>query len=200
MLLGVGTGSTAAAFIAEIGASGIPLAGAVPSSLATGRLLAREGIAVVEPAGVSHLELYVDGADEADTELRLIKGGGGALTREKMLASIAQMFICITDDSKESMQLGTFPLAVEVLPCAVAAAKRGLVELGGVPGLRSGFITDNGNVVLDVIGLDFADPVRLESMIDGIAGVVANGVFARRPADLLIVGTSEGGTRRLVRA
>lgn len=200
MLLGVGTGSTAAAFVAELAAAGVPLAGTVPSSLATGRLLAAAGLRVVEPGTVAELELYVDGADEADTQLRLIKGGGGALTREKALASIAARFVCIVDDSKESTRLGSFPLAVEVLPCALAAVERALRALGGDPRRRPGFATDNGNAILDVTGLDFADPEALERTIGDIAGVVADGIFARRPADLLIVGASDGSVRRLVRS
>lgn len=199
MLLGVGTGSTAAAFVAELAQAHISLLGTVPSSRATGRLLARAGFAVVEPANVSQLELYVDGADETDPELRLIKGGGGALTREKVLASVAQRFICVADESKESVRLGSYPVAVEVLPCAVGAVARALRVLGGAPRRRAAFITDNGNAVLDVTGLDLADPVSLEATLDGIPGAVANGIFARRPADLLIIASSDNGVRRLVR-
>ncbi|MDZ4655027.1 MAG: ribose-5-phosphate isomerase RpiA [Coriobacteriia bacterium] len=196
-VIGVGTGSTAAAFVRALGESRIGLAGAVPSSLAIGRLLAAAGIRVIEPGTVCAVPLYVDGADEADPMLRLIKGGGGALTREKIVASMAERFVCIVDETKLVPTLGAFPLAVEVLPPALGRVECELKAFGGDPVFREGFITDNGNQILDVRRLDFALPEELEVALDGIAGVVAHGLFARRPADVLIVGLQSGGTREI---
>jgi ribose 5-phosphate isomerase A len=199
-VIGVGSGSTAAAFIHALGAANITLAGAVPSSLATGRLLAQAGVRVIEPTEVCALPLYVDGADEADPALRLIKGGGGALTREKIVASMAERFVCIVDETKLVPGLGAFPLAIEVLPAALARVELHMRVLGGDPHLREEFVTDNGNWILDVAGLDFGNPGQLEAMLDGIAGIVAHGLFARRPADTLIVGLQVGGSREIVAA
>lgn len=197
-VVGVGTGSTAAAFVRALGSSGIAIAGAVPSSLATGRMLAAEGIRVIEPGTTCRIPLYVDGADEADPMLRLIKGGGGALTREKIVASMAERFVCIVDETKLVPALGAFPLPVEVLPAALARVECRLCALGGSPVLREGFISENGGLVLDVSGLDLSRPDEVESMLDGVAGVIACGLFARRPADVLLVGTATHGVRELI--
>lgn len=195
MYLGVGSGSTSAHFIRELAASNRSVKGAVPSSARTAQLLAEAGIPLAELTDVGRVPLYIDGADEADSDLRLIKGGGGALTREKIVACSADLFVCIVDESKLVERLGTFPLPIEVIPLALVHVSRRITRLGGRAQERVGFVTDNGNSIVDVTGLDLRDPVQLEREIDGIAGVVANGVFARRPADVLLVGTDLGVER-----
>jgi len=191
-VLGVGTGSTVNHFIAALARRRIPIAGAVSSSAASSRLLSAAGIDVVDLNATGDLDVYIDGADEATRHLALIKGGGAALTREKIVAAASRRFVCIVDRSKLVDVLGRFPLPVEVIPMARSYVARQLVRLGGQPVLREGVTTDNGNAILDVHNLKITDPPALESEINQIAGVVANGLFARRGADLLLVGTDTG--------
>ncbi|HRH13286.1 MAG TPA: ribose-5-phosphate isomerase RpiA [Azonexus sp.] len=191
-IIGVGTGSTANCFIDALAPARARYRGAVASSEATRKRLEGHGIAVFDLNDVDDLPFYVDGADEIDAGLNMIKGGGGALTREKIVAAVARKFICIADSSKCVGILGGFPLPVEVIPMARAHVVRELARVGGIALLREGFVTDNGNVILDVEGLDIIDPKGLEAQINQIAGVVANGLFAIRPADLLLLGTAEG--------
>lgn len=195
-VLGVGTGSTVNHFIAALAKSRRSIAGAVSSSEASTRLLRAAGIEVVDLNSAGDLDLYVDGADEATRHLALIKGGGAALTREKIVAAASRRFVCIVDASKVVDVLGRFPLPVEVIPMARSYVARQLVKLGGQPVLREGVTTDNGNAILDVHNLRITDPRGLETEINQIAGVVANGIFARRGADLLLVGT-DGGVETL---
>ncbi len=192
MLLGVGTGSTVNAFIDELGASGIRLEGAVSSSEATTEKLKAIGVDVLDLNRTGDLALYIDGADEFDGHRRLIKGGGGALTREKIIAGASKRFVCIVDASKKVEVLGEFPLPVEVLPMARSYVARQLTGLGGQPELREGFTTDNGNVILDVRNLDLVDPVKMETKINQLAGVVTCGLFAHRPADVVLMATENG--------
>jgi ribose 5-phosphate isomerase A len=191
-VIGVGTGSTVNHFIDAMAARKLRIRGAVSSSEASTQRLKGHGIEVVDLNTAGDLDLYVDGADESDHKLRLIKGGGGALTREKIVAAASRRFICIADDSKLVEVLGSFPLPVEVIPMARSYVARQLVKLGGQPVWRERFITDNGNQILDVHQLRITDPVALEGTIGAIAGVVTVGLFARRPADLLILGTDTG--------
>lgn len=191
-IIGVGTGSTANCFIDALAAMKGRFRGAVASSEATAARLKGHGIPVLDLNDVSTMPVYVDGADEVTPKLHMIKGGGGALTREKIVAAVAETFICIADGSKLVQALGKFPLPVEVIPMARAQVARELAKLGGTPKLREGFLTDNGNIILDVHGLSIADPVDLESRINQIIGVVTNGLFARRGADILLLGTPEG--------
>lgn len=191
-LIGVGTGSTANHFIDALAKSKIKLAGAVASSEATAARLKAAGIAVVDLNSVEALPVYVDGADEIDPQLQLIKGGGGALTREKIVAAVAQRFICIADRSKLVAILGEFPLPLEVIPMARAHVARHIIRLGGEPALRPGVTTDNGNVILDVRGLKITRPADLESELNHIVGVVCNGLFARRAADVALLGGPDG--------
>ncbi|EPA97092.1 ribose-5-phosphate isomerase RpiA [Pseudomonas umsongensis] len=191
-IVGVGTGSTANCFIDALAKHKGAFDGAVASSEATAARLKGHGIPVYELNTVSDLEFYVDGADESDEHLNLIKGGGAALTREKIVAAVAKTFICIADASKLVPVLGAFPLPVEVIPMARSHVARQLVKLGGDPVYREGVVTDNGNIILDVFNLEITNPVELESQINAIVGVVTNGLFAARPADLLLLGTSEG--------
>jgi ribose 5-phosphate isomerase A len=191
-VLGVGTGSTANAFIAALAAVRNRIEAAVASSEATAKRLKDLGIRVVDLNTVNELPVYVDGADEVTRHLAMIKGGGGALTREKIVAAVAKKFVCIADESKRVDVLGKFPLPVEVIPMARSYVARELAKLGGLPQLREGFVTDNGNVILDVRGLSIVDPVGLESTINQITGVVTNGLFARRGADVLLLGTARG--------
>ena len=193
-IIGVGTGSTANYFIDELGKIKGKLEGAVASSEATANRLKSHGIPVLDLNSVDELELYVDGADEITHNMHMIKGGGGALTREKIVAAVSRKFVCVADETKLVDLLGRFPLPVEVIPMARSYVSRELVKLGGQPQLRTGFTTDNGNVILDVHGLTIMNPVELEGAINQITGVVTNGLFARRPADLLLLGTS-GGVR-----
>jgi ribose 5-phosphate isomerase A len=194
-VVGVGTGSTANFFIDLLAKHKLEFDGAVASSQATADRLKRHGITVYDLNGVSDLEFYVDGADEADGHLNLIKGGGAALTREKIVAAVARQFICIADASKRVDVLGEFPLPVEVIPMARSHVARELVKLGGDPEYRDGVVTDNGNVILDVHNMHIVDPMGLEARINNIVGVVANGLFAARPADVLLLGTTQGVER-----
>ncbi|NCO18564.1 MAG: ribose-5-phosphate isomerase RpiA [Gammaproteobacteria bacterium] len=196
MLLGVGTGSTINAFIDALAESEKRLEAAVSSSEATTARLEAIGVCVVELNHSGDLELYIDGADEVDGHRRLIKGGGGALTREKIIAGASRRFVCIVDASKCVKVLGEFPLPVEVIPMARSFVGRQLIRLGGQPELREGFTTDNGNPILDVRGLDLVDPVKMEGEINAIPGVVSCGLFARRPADQVLV-AEESGIRSL---
>jgi len=192
MILGVGTGSTVAEFIEVLKERKIQLEGAVSSSRQTSDRLKAARIPEVELNAEGDLELYIDGADEADRRGALIKGGGGALTREKIIAAASRRFICIIDDSKLVETLGAFPLPVEVIPMARSYVARQLVKLGGQPVWRTGVVTDNGNVILDVHHLRLTDPRATEDAINGIAGVVTVGLFAHRGADLLLVASDHG--------
>jgi ribose 5-phosphate isomerase A len=191
-VLGVGSGSTANFFIAELARIKRRIEGAVASSEDTARRLKDLGIRVMDLNGVNELPVYVDGADEVTRHLAMIKGGGGALTREKIVAAVARKFICIADASKRVDVLGKFPLPVEVIPMARSYVARELVKLGGHPAWRQNFVTDNGNAILDVHGLSIVNPSELEGALNQIAGVVANGLFARRGADVLLLGSAEG--------
>jgi len=191
-VLGVGTGSTANFFIDGLKPIRHKVKAAVASSEATKLRLEAIGIEVVSLNDVDHIGVYVDGADEINAALEMIKGGGGALTREKIVAALADTFVCIADDSKWVSQLGTFPLPIEVIPMARSMIARELVKLGGSPVYRTGFVTDNGNVILDTYGLDIRNPVELETHLNNLVGVVCNGLFARRPADVLLLGGSAG--------
>jgi ribose 5-phosphate isomerase A len=191
-VIGVGTGSTANCFIDELGKAKHRVAGAVASSEKTAQRLRSHAIRVLDLNEVEDLPVYVDGADEIDRRLAMIKGGGGALTREKIVAAVATKFVCIADESKLVATLGRFPLPVEVIPMARRHVERELARLGGRPSLRPGFTTDNGNIILDVQGLSIADPEGMETAINNIVGVVTNGLFARRGADVLLLGTAAG--------
>ncbi len=197
-VVGVGTGSTANFFIDELAKLKNRIPGAVASSDRSAERLKGHGIRLFDLNSVNELPVYIDGADEITEHLAMIKGGGGALTREKIVAAVAKKFVCIADESKLVPVLGKFPLPVEVIPMARAYVARQLVKLGGRPELREGFATDNGNVVLDVRGLSILNPVELETSINNIAGVVTNGLFARRGADVLLLGT-KAGVRTIVR-
>ena len=191
-LVGVGTGSTARLFIEALAGMKDRIAGAVASSEDTKRRLEGHGIKVFDLNDVTDIPVYIDGADEITPEMHMIKGGGGALTREKIVSAVAQKFVCIADGSKLVDVLGKFPLPVEVIPMASAYVARELTRLGGKPVVREGFVTDNGNLILDVKGLQILDPVDLETRINQIVGVVTNGLFACRPADVCLLGTSTG--------
>ncbi len=191
-IVGVGTGSTANYFIEELARIKHKIEGAVASSEATAQRLRSHGIEVMDLNSVNELPLYVDGADEVTEHLHMIKGGGGALTREKIVAAVARKFVCVADQSKLVEVLGKFPLPVEVIPMARSYVAREIARLGGQPMLRQGFATDNGNVILDVRGLEILNPVELETALNQITGVVTNGLFARRRADVLLLGTDSG--------
>lgn len=191
-VIGVGTGSTADYFIDALAPYAQQIKGAVASSQRTADRLSQYGIALIDLNDVDQLPVYVDGADEINDQLHMIKGGGGALTREKIVAAVARQFICVADASKYVATLGQFPLPVEVIPMARTYVSNALVRLGGRPVLREGFVTDNGNVILDVHGLRIADPLAIESQINQWAGVVTVGLFAARCADVLLLGTQEG--------
>lgn len=193
-VVGVGTGSTVDYFIAELGRIKGRIEGAVASSETTAQKLRSLGIAVFDLNAVKELPVYIDGADEITRHLAMIKGGGGALTREKIVAAVARRFVCIADQSKLVDVLGRFPLPVEVIPMARSYVARELVKLGGNPVWRQGFVTDNGNVILDVHHLDLTRPVELETTLNQIPGVVENGIFARRGADVLLLATESGVT------
>jgi ribose 5-phosphate isomerase A len=190
--VGVGSGSTANYFIDELAKIKNRIKGAVASSVKSAERLAQHGITVVELTSVDDLPVYVDGADETTAHGAMIKGGGGALTREKILAAVARQFVCIVDRSKLVGVLGNFPLPVEVIPMARSHVAHELVRLGGQPQLREHFVTDNGNLILDVEDLNILNPVELETKLNNVAGVVTNGLFARRGADLILVGTDDG--------
>ncbi|MGD2128267.1 MAG: ribose-5-phosphate isomerase RpiA [Lysobacterales bacterium] len=191
-VLGVGTGSTVNCFIDALAESGLRLEAAVSSSEETTRRLAGIGIEVRDLNDAGTLDLYVDGADEFDPHRRLIKGGGGALTREKVVAAASRKFVCIVDESKKVGVLGKFPLPIEVIPMARSYVGRQLVALGGQPELRQGVTTDNGNVILDVHNLDLVDPVAVEQRINDLPGIVTCGLFAIRPADIVLMASSSG--------
>lgn len=191
-IIGVGTGSTVNHFIDALASIRTRIDGAVSSSEASTERLKKFGIPVLDLNNTGDLDVYVDGADEATRHLQLIKGGGGALTREKIVAAASRRFVCIADDSKLVDVLGRFPLPVEVIPMARSLVARKLTALGGRPALREGFTTDNGNVILDVHNLEILEPAKLESRINDIPGVVTCGIFAHRPADVLLLGTGDG--------
>ena len=191
-IIGVGTGSTANYFIDALASIKSRIDAAVASSEATAKRLKSHGIPVVDLNSAGELAIYVDGADEITEHFAMIKGGGGALTREKIVAACSKQFICIADASKLVGVLGKFPLPVEVIPMAQSYVAREIVKLGGQPRLREGFTTDNGNVILDVYHLSIVDPVSLETTLNQIVGVVTNGLFARRGADVLLLGTTHG--------
>ena len=191
-IIGVGTGSTANYFIAALAAVKHKFDGAVASSEATAQRLKAIGVDVIDLNSTIELEIYVDGADEIDRSLAMIKGGGGALTREKIVAAVARTFVCIADDSKLVDILGRYPLPVEVIPMARSYVARELVKLGGQPEWRQGFVTDNGNAILDVYNLQITQPAQLETALNQITGIVTNGLFARRGADILLLGTPNG--------
>ncbi|HLQ26613.1 MAG TPA: ribose-5-phosphate isomerase RpiA [Acidiferrobacterales bacterium] len=191
-MIGVGTGSTANYFIDALARIKGKIDGAVASSVATAERLKRHHIAVLDLNDTGNLPLYVDGADEVTKHLHLIKGGGGALTREKIIAAASKTFVCIADESKLVDVLGKFPLPVEVIPMARSLAARAIVKLGGEPVLRQGVKTDNGNIILDIHNLKIMNPVELEEKLNNIVGVVTNGLFAKRPADVLLLGTASG--------
>ena len=190
-IIGVGTGSTANFFIDALGAIKHKIEGAVASSESTADRLKSHGIEVFDLNSVDNIDIYVDGADEITEHMHMLKGGGGALTREKIVAANAKTFICICDESKYVPTLGKFPLPIEVLPMARGYVARELTKLGGQPQLRD-FTTDNGNIILDVHGLLIEDPIAMEAKINQIVGVVTNGLFASRPANILLLGTSDG--------
>ena len=193
-IVGVGTGSTVNHFIDFLATVKDKIEGAVSSSEASTERMKGLGIPVLDLNYAGELQLYVDGADESNHQLHLIKGGGGALTREKIVAGASKKFVCIADGSKLVKVLGAFPLPVEVIPMARSHVARQLVKLGGTPVWREGFVTDNGNLILDVQHLEIEEPPQLEQEINNIAGVVTVGIFALRPADVLILGTEEGAT------
>jgi ribose 5-phosphate isomerase A len=191
-VLGVGTGSTVDFFIDALAAAKVELAGAVSSSERSAKRMAGYGIRILELNDVDDLPVYIDGADEIDARFCMIKGGGAALTREKIVAAVARTFVCIADASKRVDVLGAFPLPVEVIPMARAYVMRELAKLGGAPRWREAVLTDNGNVIVDVHGLRITDPVATEARINAIAGVVTNGLFAARGADVLLLGGADG--------
>ena len=191
-IVGVGTGSTVNHFIDALGKIKGRLEGAVSSSEASSQRLKALGIPVLDLNSAGEISVYVDGADEANRHLQLIKGGGGALTREKIVAAASKRFVCIADDSKLKDVLGAFPLPVEVIPMARSYVARQLVRLGGQPEWRQGFVTDNGNHILDVHNLRIVDPPKLEAEIGALTGVVCVGIFARRPADVLLIAREDG--------
>ena len=191
-VIGVGTGSTANHFIDALAKLKGKIDGAVASSVASAERLQSHGIRVLDLNDSGDLPIYVDGADEATRHLHLTKGGGGALTREKIVAAASAKFVCVADESKLVGTLGEFPLPVEVIPMAQSYVARQLFKLGGQPELREGFTTDNGNIILDVKNLKILNPVELEGQINNLAGVVTNGLFALRPADVMLLGTESG--------
>jgi len=192
-IIGVGTGSTANFFIDELATIKESFKGAVASSIATANRLESHGITVFDLNDVEEISVYIDGADESDEQLNLIKGGGGALTREKIVAAVSNQFVCIADESKLVTVLGSFPLPVEVIPMSANHVKRQIVKTtGGLPIPREGFTTDNGNLILDIHDLKIKDPTKLEDQLNNIVGVVTNGLFASRGADILLLGTTDG--------
>ena len=192
MVIGIGTGSTANHFIDLLATVKGKIDGTVASSVASEERLKSHGIPVMDLNNSGQLSLYVDGADESDKHLNLIKGGGGALTREKIVAGASDKFICIADESKLVDVMGEFPLPVEVIPMARSYIAREIVKMGGRPELRQGFTTDNGNIIIDIHGLEIMEPVKMEADFNQLPGVVTIGLFAQRPADVLILGTENG--------
>ena len=191
-IVGVGSGSTVFKFIDALASMKNRIDGAVAASEASAERLKKRGIRVVDLNSVNELPVYIDGADEVTEHLHMIKGGGGALTREKITGAVARKFVCICDSSKLVPVLGKFPVPIEVIPMARSYVAREIVKMGGHPQLRQGFTTDNGNVILDCHGMTLLDPPKTESELNQIAGVVANGIFARRPADVLLLGEASG--------
>ncbi|MEX0604748.1 MAG: ribose-5-phosphate isomerase RpiA [Marinobacter sp.] len=191
-IIGIGTGSTANFFIDLLGGHKMDFEGAVASSDATAERLEKHGIPVYDLNSVADLEFYIDGADETNERLELIKGGGAALTREKIVAAVAKTFICIADESKKVDILGAFPLPVEVIPMARSHVGREIVKLGGDPMYRDGVRTDNGNIIIDIYNMDLSRPIVMEEKLNQIVGIVTNGLFARRPADVLMLGSGRG--------
>lgn len=191
-IVGVGTGSTANFFIDALAEIKTLFDGAVASSEATAERLKSHGIAVYDMNSVSEMEVYVDGADEFDSGLNLVKGGGGALTREKIVAAVAKEFVCIVDSTKKVGVMGEFPLPVEVIPMARSQVARELAKMDGMPVWRENFVTDNGNLILDVHDLEIINPKGLETQLNNIVGVVTNGLFANRGADIVLMGTENG--------
>ena len=197
-IIGVGTGSTANFFIDQLATIKSSVKGAVASSVATANRLEGHGINVVDLNEVEEISVYIDGADESDQQLNLIKGGGGALTREKIVAAVSKQFVCIADESKLVNLMGNFPLPVEVIPMSTSYVKRQIIKsIGGVPVLREDFITDNGNLILDIHDLNIEEPKILENTLNNIAGLVTNGLFAIRSADILLL-SSKSGVKTLV--
>ena len=195
-IIGVGTGSTANHFIDALAKIKGRIDGTVASSVASAERLKNHGIPVLDLNEVGDLSVYIDGADETNEQLHLIKGGGGALTREKIVAGASRKFVCICDDSRLVKMLGAFPLPIEVIPMAQSYVAREVVRFGGRPELRTGFTTDNGNIILDVKDLEIMEPCKMESELNNIPGVVTVGIFANRPADVLLLGTSNGVVTR----
>ena len=191
-IIGVGTGSTANFFIDALAEIKHTIEGTVASSEASAERLRGHGIPVLDLNSVSEMSVYIDGADETNHYAHLVKGGGGALTREKIVAAVADRFVCIVDETKIVDCLGAFPLPVEVIPMARSFVARELVKMGGRPVYREGFVTDNGNVILDVHGLEIMEPTKLERELNDITGVVTNGLFALKPADVVLIGTPDG--------
>ena len=191
-IIGVGTGSTANFFIDELAKIKSKIDGTIASSEASAERLKGHGIEVFDLNSVNEISVYIDGADESNKHLHLIKGGGGALTREKIVAAASKKFVCIADESKLVDVMGKFPLPVEVIPMARSYVAREIAKLGGQPVLREGFVTDNGNVILDIHNMEIMEPTKLEATLNAITGVVTNGLFAIRPADVLLLGTPDG--------
>lgn len=191
-IIGVGTGSTVNYFIDALATIKHKIKGAVASSIETEKKLKDLGIPIYDLNAVDSLPIYIDGADEFNPFKYLIKGGGGALTREKIIATTAKQFICIVDQTKEVAVLGKFPVPIEVIPMARGLVARAIVKLGGLPEYRTGFITDNGNIILDVYQLDLTDPIKMEETLNNITGVVCNGIFANRAADTILIATPQG--------
>lgn len=196
-ILGIGTGSTANCFIDALAQHKGRFEAAVASSEASADRLRKHGIEVVDLNSVGSIEIYVDGADEFDAHLNLVKGGGGALTREKIVAAASKEFVCIVDASKEVSLLGAFPLPIEVIPMARSYVAREVAKMGAQPEYRQGFLTDNGNIILDLHGMEILDPRALEAHLNNIVGVVTNGLFALRPADRLLMSTADGVVERV---
>jgi ribose 5-phosphate isomerase A len=196
MIVGVGSGSTVNYFIAALAAIKHRIEGAIASSTASAAQLKSHGIPLIDLNTIDHLPLYVDGADEINQDKQMIKGGGAALTREKIIATVAKQFVCIIDESKEVSTLGTFPLALEVIPMARSYVAREIVKLGGDPVYRQGVVTDNGNIILDIFNLNMLQPLALETALKNIVGVVESGLFAKRRADIVLVGKENGVRQR----
>ena len=196
-IIGIGTGSTANLFIAALAKYNKKITATVASSVVSEKKLKAHQINVIELNEATHVDFYIDGADESNHQLQLIKGGGGALTREKIIASAAREFLCIADESKLVDQLGTYPLPIEVIPMATTYVSREIIKLGGNPILRKNLKTDNGNVILDINDFAIEDPTSIEAKLNMISGVVTNGLFSLRPADKLFLGTASGSVREL---
>lgn len=191
-IVGVGSGTTVGCFIDALATIKNKIKGAVAASEESSKHLSNNGIEVFDLNSVNEIHFYIDGADEINPHLQMIKGGGAALTREKITAAVAKKFVCIVDSSKQVDVLGKFPLPIEVIPTARSYVAREIVKIGGDPDYRQGIVTDNGNVILDIYNLKILDPVELETKLNNIAGIVTNGLFARRPADILLVAGKSG--------